>query len=46
MLLSKCSIVSSVGDMYGGNPDGCVRISAMADRKYAAKACENIAFLV
>jgi LL-diaminopimelate aminotransferase len=41
-LLNECHIVSVPGEMYGGNPDGCVRLSGFAARKDVANACENI----
>ncbi|GHT73253.1 LL-diaminopimelate aminotransferase [Bacteroidia bacterium] len=42
-LLYECRIVSVPGEMYGGNPDACVRLSAFADQDDVIKACSRIA---
>ena len=41
-LLHKCGIVSTPGEMYGGNPDGCVRISSFARRDDIGNACSRM----
>jgi LL-diaminopimelate aminotransferase len=42
IFLLEGGIVVIPGEMYGSNPDGCVRISAFAHRKDVVEACQNI----